>query len=388
MKYWKDDKIWSEIFGHCMVLIIAITFFFSLYRIDLVKSWISDVVTILSPFIVGIIFSFLLRNPLKFIEFVILKNAKISPKNKHLIATGGAIAFGLLCVLAFILLLVPQLYQSVMTLVDNISYYIENFYEIMEVVMVQLHLDSNEIIKQIETSIPSTDKITEYVISWASVFLPNILTTTVNVASMAMNILIGVIVTVYILLDLKGFSFQTKRMLYAFLSNERADYIISVARLTDRIFNDFISGKIIDSIIIGILCYIGMVLFKMPFAILISVIVGVTNIIPFFGPFIGAIPGVFIVLVSSPSQAIWFALFILALQQFDGNILGPRILGDSIGLPAIWVMFAIIISGGLFGLSGMIVGVPTFAVIYFLIKERIDNNLKKKQTLLMQEKNL
>lgn len=388
MKYWKDEKIWTDIFIRSMVLIIGISFFFALYRIDVVKIWIQDLLNILFPFIVGIVFAFLLRTPMNFIEFVLLKRVKLQERQKHQIAAVGALLFGFLCIIVFILLLVPQLYQSIMTLIDNIGYYLENLYQVIEEVMIHFHLDSNDVIKQIEGYIPPIEKITEYTISWMSLYLPNILSTTINFASTTINIFIGVIVTAYILFDMKGFSFQMKRFLYAFVDNARADYIVSVARLTDRIFNDFISGKIIDSIIIGILCYIGMTLLNMPFALLISVIVGICNVIPFFGPFIGAIPGVFIVLISSPSQAIWFALFILALQQFDGNILGPRILGDSIGLPAIWVMFAILVSGGLFGFVGMIIGVPTFAVIYFLIKERIDNNLKKKQTLLQQEENL
>jgi len=154
--------------------------------------------------------------------------------------------------------------------------------------------------------------------------------------------------------------------------------LISITHTSNRIFTGFISGKILDSLIIGVLCFIGMSIFNLPMAMLVSVIVGVTNVIPYFGPFIGAIPGALIVFLVDPIKAFWFMLFILALQQFDGNILGPYILGDSIGLPAFWVIFAILVFGSIFGVLGMFIGVPTFAVIYSIIKMWIESRLEKK----------
>ncbi|MBE6113884.1 MAG: AI-2E family transporter [Erysipelotrichaceae bacterium] len=369
---------------HIRLLLLFLLDFISLKRFDIVKEFLDKLGGILTPFVMGFAFAFLLRSPMRFIKHTLLKNLPVKEETKHFLAVVGAMIFGAICVTIFFLLLVPQLYDSVMTLYSNVRLYIDNFNHIMVDVMEKLNLDSALVIEYIQKYIPDAEKLSEIAFNTLSSLIPNVVTATINVASLTLNTLIALIVTVYFLLDIEGFKYQTKRAVYAFFENETAAYLVSVGRMSARIFNDFISGKIIDSIIIGILCYIGMTLFKMPYSLLISVIVGVTNVIPFFGPFIGAIPGAFIVLVSSPNQAIWFVLFILALQQFDGNILGPRILGDSIGLPAVWIMFAILISGGLFGLSGMLIGVPTFSVIYFLVKEKIDNNLSKKQNVIIE----
>ena len=155
--------------------------------------------------------------------------------------------------------------------------------------------------------------------------------------------------------------------------------IIHTARKSNEIFGGFISGKIIDSLIIGLLCYIGLVILNMPYTILVSVIVGVTNVIPFFGPYIGAVPSIIIIALDNPIKGLYFAIFILVLQQLDGNVIGPKILGDSTGLSPFWVVFAIIIGGGLFGFAGMLLGVPTFAVIYYIAGEAVGSRLKKRQ---------
>ncbi|MBQ9987427.1 MAG: AI-2E family transporter [Erysipelotrichales bacterium] len=384
MKFLKGEKGYHPVITYSLIAIISIGFYFFLKRFDIVKEFLDKLGGILTPFVMGFAFAFLLRSPMRFIKHTLLKNLPVKEETKHFLAVVGAMIFGAICVTIFFLLLVPQLYDSVMTLYSNVRLYIDNFNHIMVDVMEKLNLDSALVIEYVQKYIPDAEKLSEIAFNTLSSLIPNVVTATINVASLTLNTLIALIVTVYFLLDIEGFKYQTKRAIYAFFENETAAYLVSVGRMSARIFNDFISGKIIDSIIIGILCYIGMTLFKMPYSLLISVIVGVTNVIPFFGPFIGAIPGAFIVLVSSPNQAIWFVLFILALQQFDGNILGPRILGDSIGLPAVWIMFAILISGGLFGLSGMLIGVPTFSVIYFLVKEKIDNNLSKKQNVIIE----
>lgn len=167
-------------------------------------------------------------------------------------------------------------------------------------------------------------------------------------------------------------------MLYGCLSTRRANIVLDNARFTHRVFGGFINGKLLDSLIIGILCFVGMTALRMPYAMLISVVVGVTNIIPFFGPFIGAIPSGLLILLIDPLKALYFVLFILALQQFDGNILGPKILGDSTGLSSFWVMFAILLAGGLFGFVGMVVGVPLFAVLYSILSGLVCHSLRRR----------
>lgn len=190
---------------------------------------------------------------------------------------------------------------------------------------------------------------------------------------------IGVIVSVYILFGKETFINQSKKAAYAIFPAERANLLIHIAVKTNEIFGGFIIGKIIDSIIIGILCFIGTSILKMPYAMLVSVIVGVTNVIPFFGPYIGAIPSAVLIALADPMKGIYFLIFILLLQQFDGNILGPKILGNSTGLSAFWVIVSILLGGGLFGILGMLFGVPTFAVVYYIIKLLLDNQLEKKK---------
>lgn len=193
-----------------------------------------------------------------------------------------------------------------------------------------------------------------------------------------MNLLIGVIVCVYFLNSKETFKAQAKKSIMALCSKDRADDIFEFANYTNMQFGGFINGKLIDSFIIGVLCAILMSLLNLPYTVLVSTIVGITNFIPFFGPFIGAIPGTLIILLESPIQALYFMILILALQQFDGNILGPKILGETSGLASFWVMFAILVFGGLFGFVGMVIGVPTFAVIYYYISKFVRKKLKRK----------
>ena len=212
----------------------------------------------------------------------------------------------------------------------------------------------------------------------AGTVLPKLYQTVASVASGSLNTLVGLIVSIYLIADRHSVAYSGKRVLYAFLKKERANQILDLAQETLAIFRRFFVGKALDSLIIGILCYILMNIFGLPYAELISVIVGVTNVIPFFGPFIGAIPSILIILMSSPMEAFIFAILILALQQLDGNVIGPAILGNSLGLKPIWIVFSVTVGGGLFGLVGMIAGVPTFTVIYTLFKRWIDRRLQKK----------
>ena len=199
------------------------------------------------------------------------------------------------------------------------------------------------------------------------------------------NLLIGVIVMIYLLNIKDQFVALAKKITYGLFSVEWANRIVREARFIHKVFGGFIIGKIVDSLIIGIMCFVCLSFMKMPYTLLVSVIVGVTNVIPFFGPFIGAIPSAFLILLVSPIQCLYFLIFILLLQQFDGNILGPKILGDSTGVSSFWVLFSILLFGGLFGFVGMIIGVPTFAVIYRLTGDFINSKLKKRKLSVRTE---
>ena len=192
------------------------------------------------------------------------------------------------------------------------------------------------------------------------------------------NFIIGLILSIYIMGMKETFAGQAKKILFAIFKADHAKKLINDIRFVDDTFGGFIVGKLIDSAIIGVICFCAMSILKLPYVVLISVIIGVTNIIPFFGPFLGAVPSAILILMVNPAKVIPFVIFILVLQQFDGNILGPKILGDSTGLNSFWVISAITIFGGWFGVPGMAVGVPTFAVIYALFKRRINVVLEKK----------
>ena len=192
------------------------------------------------------------------------------------------------------------------------------------------------------------------------------------------NAIIGVIISVYLLFGKENFSMQSKKAVYAMMKPAHANMLLHLTIKSNEIFGGFIIGKIIDSAIIGVLCFIGLSLLNMPYTLLVSVIVGVTNVIPFFGPYIGAIPSAILIMLQDPKMGIYFIIFILILQQIDGNIIGPKILGNSTGLSAFWVVFSILLGGGLFGFVGMILGVPTFAVIYYVVKMLVDHRLEQK----------
>ena len=204
-----------------------------------------------------------------------------------------------------------------------------------------------------------------------------------NVVVVLKNLIIGIIVAVYMLASRKRFVQQGKMVLYSVVKPRWASLITEEVKYADRMFGGFINGKILDSAIIGLLCYIGCLIFKFPSALLVSVIIGVTNVIPFFGPFIGAIPATLLILIQNPIKALWFVLFVLVLQQLDGNIIGPKILGNTTGLSSFWVLFAILLFGGLWGFAGMIVGVPLFAVIYDVIKKLVIYGLRRNEELDM-----
>ena len=204
-----------------------------------------------------------------------------------------------------------------------------------------------------------------------------------NVVTVAKNLIIGIIVAVYMLASRKRFVQQGKLVLHSIVRPRWAQLITEEVKYADRMFGGFINGKIMDSAIIGVLCYIGCLIFKFPSALLVSVIIGVTNVIPFFGPFIGAVPATLLILIQSPIKALWFVLFVLVLQQLDGNIIGPKILGNTTGLSSFWVLFAILLFGGLWGFVGMIVGVPLFAVIYDVIKKLVIHGLQRNQELTL-----
>ena len=353
-------------FSNLAVVIIGISFYLAMSNLDLVRQTIGGVLGVLSPFVGGFVIAYLLDGPVRFFE------EKFSMKRGLSIAVSYLLAIALFGVLLSFVL--PQVVQSVMVLANNLNTYLQSLNAFVAEVSTRFDLDE----ELIEGMMLSYTDLMKQATELLRNFLPQIVNYSMALGSGLVSALTALIASIYMLLGKQRLLGQMRKVIFAFLPLPKARRMLAVCSHANRVFNGFIYGKIIDSAIIGVICFVGMSLLGMPFTLLISVIVGVTNVIPFFGPFIGAIPSIMILLMASPIDAIKFAVFVLALQQFDGNILGPKILGDSTGLSAIWVLVAIIVGGGLFGFAGMVVGVPTFAVLYSLTSDFLADRLKAK----------
>ena len=366
---------------------LSIIFFFLIYRFDGFGSAISTLTGILMPFIYGAVIAYLLKPVCNTIEGFLRRF--IPEKMKGLISALSialTILLGLLLIYTLCMMIIPQLITSVTTLYytaqrniarfvqwANHVEFIENNQQIMDLLNNAYDTLNTSVDNLVKTKLlPSMQNI----LSGAAIGV-------LNVVTWAKNLVIGIIVAVYMLASRKRFVQQAKLVLYSVFKPVWAGRIIEEIQYADKMFGGFINGKIMDSAIIGVLCYIGCLIFKFPSALLVSVIIGVTNVIPFFGPFIGAIPATLLILIQNPIKALWFLLFVLVLQQVDGNIIGPKILGNTTGLSSFWVLFAILLFGGLWGFAGMIVGVPLFAVIYDVIKKLVIHGLRRNEELDM-----
>ena len=350
---------------------LGIAFFFLLYRFDGVRRGAAALTAILMPFIYGGAIAYLLKPFCNWCEGLL--TAHLPAKARRAappLAVAASLVFGLLVVYALCLMIIPQLIGSILALssslpaqLDGLADWLGRLFE--DDPALYRFLDqtydtlSDEFAAWLRTSVaPSLRQI----VSGVGVGV-------LNGVTVLKNLLIGVIAAVYFLAGRKKFAAQAKLILYSALKPRWADLVLEEVRFVDRTFGGFITGKIIDSAIIGALCYLVCVLVPFPNALLVSVIIGVTNIIPFFGPFIGAVPATLLILIVDPVKALWFVLFILILQQLDGNVIGPKILGNTTGLSSFWVLFSILLFGGLWGFAGMIVGVPLFAVLYDLVRK-------------------
>lgn len=362
-------------FAICLAMVLFVVCFSS------ITGAIGAAVNTLSSFVWGFVIAFLLNPVMLWTEKLmkkLLEKKKPHPKLCRFISTFFAIIFGIAVISALIAIIVPQVLESIMTIFSNAQNYINNIYNWINTTLAEYPDVANYLNDQLDsienTILTAVNSLIPKVGDWAVKLKDG----AVGFAVGLKDFVIGFIVAVYLLLDKEKFIAQAKKLVTAIFPERVAYEIKRISVKINDSLNGFITGKILDSFIIGMICFVLMTIFKMEFPVLISTIIGVTNIIPFFGPFIGAIPSALLLLISEPTQTLPFIVMIFALQQFDGNILGPHILGDSTGLPAFWVMFAIFLGGGLFGFAGMILGVPIFAVIFALIQEIIESLLTKK----------
>lgn len=370
-----------------LVLSLCIVVFFLIYRYNgFAASW-KKLTTILQPIIIGIVIAYLINPIMVFFERYLIRfiepRMKKKEKAKKLcrsIATIGALAVFILIIVLLLVMLIPQLVDSVQGLVVSLPGEVQEFVKKMN----SLLSEDSQVADMLGNTILHA---TDYLRDWAmndllpksNRYLTSITSGLISFFKVLLNILVGLIVSVYLLFSKETFIGQMKKLVYAFFKPRKANIIIETARKSNEIFGGFISGKIVDSAIIGVICYVVLLIMKMPYPVLVSVIVGVTNVIPFFGPFIGAIPSFIIIVLANPLQGLYFLVVVLILQQVDGNIIGPAILGDSTGLSPFWVVFAIMVGGGLFGFMGMLLGVPVFGVIYYILQRIIYHFLRNKK---------
>lgn len=373
-----------------VVIAICIVFWNCIRNWSSVHNLIRMILSITAPIIYGAILAYIIspiyNNTSSFIRSSLVK---IWKKEKYIngAAKAGATAAALFVVILVIAglfqMIIPQMINSIMGIKESLPVYLQNLYAWIQGVlsdnpdieaMVLSNLQSGILFLEgwLEESFKSINisRLGDFLIGFSNGFF--------NLLIFIKNWLIGLIVMVYLLNIKDVLIAQAKKIVYGCLNLRWANAVVEEMRFVHQVFGGFIIGKLLDSLIIGIICFVCTSLMKTPYALLVSVIVGVTNIIPFFGPFIGAVPSGFLVLLVSPMKCLYFLLFILLLQQFDGNILGPKILGNSTGLPSFWVLFSILLFGGLFGFVGMIIAVPTFAVIYDLIARGVHRSLANK----------
>lgn len=402
----KRDKFNSYIYAGVtafLVIAAALLLFFSIFHFQEIRSLWGTIARILRPIFYGLVLAFLLlpihRHIYAFLA-AITSDARLKDSRNRSFLNFVAIVLSLLFAAFVIYILLamvaPQVYFSIVGLVQSAPDYIRSVQswlmdflqdnpEIEETIMPYYISITNSIQEWLQSDLLPNLESVNSTINWLrSEILPSLTGVVSNLSAFVVallvllkDLLIAVIVSVYLLVRKDTLAAQSKKIVYSLFPTKWGDFLVEETRSAYRILSGFINGKLLDSLIIGIICLVCCNLFKFPYPVLVATVVGVTNIIPFFGPFIGAIPCALLILLVSPIQCVYFVIFILVLQQFDGNILGPKILGDSTGLDAFWVLFSILLFGGLFGFAGMVLGVPVFAMIYSAISRLVRFGLKK-----------
>lgn len=382
---------WKHYFkiGFTVFVTVAacISFYFILYRWSAISNVIDTIFISAQPIIIGLVLTYLLMPVKNYVEafvFKLLLSKKIQEQKAKswakVIGIIASIIFLFIVIAVLIAMMVPALVTSVAGLVESMPGYVDSFVAWIEETGIgdtSFALFVGDTITSVTGELQNWAK-TE-LIPLAQQYIGHITSGVFSVFKAVLNFLIGIIVVVYVMSIQDTLLGQCKKIIYALFPAKKGNIIIETVRKSNDIFGGFIIGKIIDSAIIGVIAYIGCVILKIPSAFLVSFIIGVTNIIPFFGPFIGAVPSVILVLIQSPIHGLYLLIFIFILQQVDGNIIGPSILGDKTGLASFWVLFSILIAGGLFGFFGMILGVPVFAVIYYIWQQFITYRMRKKK---------
>lgn len=389
MKFHLDKKYVHWGLTAFSVVAASMLFYFGIFHMDTLLIGLRKIYAILTPIIYAAVLSYLLWPLVRFFEKKIIyrfcTKYKLQPseKVKKIIRMACIILAMFLfiwLIYGLLSMLIPEIVTSVMNIVDSFPRYLNNIEKWISDLLKDypeyedtVNVFFSGLFSKTATWLSNDflPQLNEFIINFSTSFL--------SIVSFLKNILVGAMISIYMLYGKERYVAHGKKYLYCFFEAKTVNNIIRDLQYIDSTFGGFIVGKLLDSLIIGILCYAGTTILNLPYALLISVVVGVTNVIPFFGPFIGAIPSAFLVLMVNPIQCLYFVVFILALQQFDGNFLGPKILGESTGLSSFMVIVAILVGSGLFGFVGMFVGVPVCAVICTLFRNLMSKKLKKKK---------
>lgn len=369
-----------------LVIAAAITFFFVISEHSVVGRMAGTFFGLMTPFIYGAALAYVLNPVLNWLEKKVFPKVfgdRVSKRSRRGLGVLLTFLFGCAVVALFLAVLIPQIVESIDNLAQSIYAFLPQAQNFLNDLIAQY--GTNEMLVDVlsmlgvDISDPSMalQRLATRSYTFLTQVLPNLFGGVMRFTSGLLDVVVGIIIAIYLLLSKEVFYAQVKKLMFAFFPRRVAQATLNLTHDSNAIFCGFISGKILDSAIIGVLCYIACLIFKFPSALLVSVIIGVTNVIPFFGPFIGAIPATLLILIQNPIKALWFVLFVLVLQQVDGNIIGPKILGNTTGLSSFWVLFAILLFGGLWGFVGMIIGVPLFAVIYDVIKKLVFHGLNR-----------
>lgn len=365
----------SIFFKICIVGIVLISYVFLLMNFSIITNTVNKCLSILTPFIYGFIIAYLINPLMNKIE----TNKKLK-NSKHKRKISMLISYTIIVILIALIsiFVLPNLWYSVNEIIKSIpdlANKLMNWLNEIELKEFKFFGEKVQITELLKTFI---EKQVNELTKNSGDYVKTIFDFTKSISNIILNLILGIIISIYMLLQKETFKSQGKKITYAYLPDDKAKKIISFLQDVDAKFSDFLVSKSLDSLIIGIICFIGVLLMKSEDALLIAVIVGLTNMIPYFGPFIGAIPCSIICLAQNFNLGIMFIIFIIALQQFDGNILGPKLMGSKMNLSAFWIIFAVLITTGIFGIVGMIMGVPLFAVVYMLLREDIRKRLSQK----------
>ena len=370
----KEEHIWTKkpetmldwfcVVGACIAL------YLTLNNLGYFLGKIGAFIGIVSPFAGGIVIAYVLDPMVKFFYTKLFREKKKTRGFAILLAY--LVAILLLVLLAW--LVIPQIVDSIAMLFTNFPSYIQSVQDMLGMVQDRFGVDLSSATKVLDDS----EAMVKEIYSMASAAMPQIVASIGSVASNFVAIFTSIAASIYMLADKEHLLHQLRTLAHAFLPEKAAENTLRICHYANVNFTGFFVGKIIDSAIIGVITFVAMAILRLDFALLISVFIGITNIIPVFGPFIGAIPSIFILLLVDPIQAVIFGVLILVIQQVDGNFIGPKILGSSIGISALWILFSIVVGGDLFGIVGMVVGVPVFATLYGLAQEFVHYTLDKR----------